>query len=182
MNLPSAIVNLLAKFPDRCPWSRDLFPLFLHDIRAVSSAVDFLHSRRQSFLPFLLLTLHRLGLFHELKGKVMSFHHFLLLSEPVTILQAPYFLLPNVAGGENRGHIVMGSTMLASTATNTAHRSRTATISPWTSRTRPRFFQASCCRSLAGRRNGYMNRISATGDGTRSGSAGSCLPPRRRSS
>ena len=180
MNLPSAIVNLLAKFPDRCPWSRDLFPLFLHDIRAVSPAVDFLHFRRQSFLPFLLLTLHRLGLFHELKGKVMSFHHFLLLSEPVTILQAPYFLLPNVAGGENRGHIVMGSTMLASTAGNTAH--RTATISPWTSRTRPRFFQASCCRSLAGRHNGYMNRISATGDGTRSGSAGSCLPPRRRSS
>ena len=107
----------------------------------------------------------------------MSFRHFLLLSEPVTILQAPYFLLPNVAEGENRGHIVMGNTMLASTAGNIAHRSRTATISPWTSRTRPTFFQASCCRSLAGRHNGYRNRISATGDGTRSGSAGSCLPP-----
>jgi len=65
------------------------------------------------------------------------------------------------------------------TACSTASRPRTATISTWTSRTKPTFSSASCCRSQPSDAGGSMSTTSAKAGGMRSCSRGSRLSNRR---
>ena len=91
--------------------------------------------------------------------------------------------LPNVAEGENRGHIVLGNTMRQSSIGRLQYSQPVPEGDDFNMdfEAGKKFSWANCCRSLAGRREGYMNKTSAMGGGTRSCSRGSRLPLRMRS-